>query len=207
MGGLSDLDAVTLDAYGTVLELDRPVERLRRALSARGVERSDDAVERAFGAENAYYAAHKLEARDAPGLARLREECARVFLAQIDAELDFTEAFADALRFRPIAGVVEALARLHAHGLAVAVVSNWDISLPDHLRRARIHADTVVTAAEVGAAKPAARPLLVALERIAVRADRALHVGDTLDDEQAAAAAGMRFARAPLADVVDEWTR
>ena len=40
----------------------------------------------------------------------------------------------------------------------------------------------------------------VALERLRVRPERALHVGDSAADEQGARAAGMRFAPAPLAE-------
>ena len=207
MGRLSELDAVTLDAYGTLLELDRPIERLSVALRTHGSERSDREIERAFRAENLYYTEHKLDARDAAGLARLRAQCARVFAADLGVDADLTDTFAGALRFRPLPGVPEALARLRAHGLGLAVVSNWDISLPEHLARAAIRTDVVVTAAEAGAAKPDDRPLRAALERLRVAPERALHIGDTDDDERAAAAAGARFARAPLTDVVDAWTR
>ena len=206
MGRLSELDAVTLDAYGTLLELDRPVERLREALRARGVERSCGEVARAFRSENAYYAAHKLDAREEAGLARLRAVCAQVFVAALDAELDFADAFTDALCFRPLPGVPEAVARVRAHGVALAVVSNWDISLPDHLAGAGIRVDAVVTAAAAGVPKPSGRPLLAALERLRVAPDRALHVGDTEEDAAAAAAAGVRFARAPLQAALAEWT-
>ena len=205
MGRLSELDAVTLDAYGTVLELDRPLQRLREALLARGVDRSEGEVERAFRAENAYYAEHKLDARDPAGLARLRAECAHVFVAEIGAELDFADAFTDALVFRAMPGVADSLARLRAHGLALAVVSNWDISLPDHLAAAAIRVDVVVTAADAGAAKPDGKPLLVALDRLRVTPERALHIGDTGDDERAAAAAGLHFAPAPLPQAVGRW--
>ncbi|MBD0349122.1 MAG: HAD hydrolase-like protein, partial [Thermoleophilia bacterium] len=184
MGRLSELDAVTLDAYGTLLELDDPVRRLRDALRERGVERSSADVERAFRAENAHYAKHRLEARDGPALERLRAECARVFADALSSDIDFTAAFVAALRFHPLPGVLEGLALLRAHGVALAVVSNWDISLPDHLAGAGVWVDTVVTGAEAGVAKPDARPLLIALERLGVAPNRALHVGDSGQDER-----------------------
>ena len=201
------IDAVTLDAYGTLLELDRPRERLRAALRKKGIERGDAEIERALESEFSYYTTHKVSARDAATLARLRTACARVFVEALGADLDFTDDFVAALAFRPLDGVRETLERLRAHGLVLGVVSNWDVSLPEHLAGAGIDVDTVVTAAEVGVEKPDPRPLLVALERLGVTPERALHVGDDPADEQAAAAAGMSFARAPLADAMDVWLR
>ena len=46
----SALDAVTVDAMGTIVELDDPRPRLRRALAERGVERELDEVAAAFQA-------------------------------------------------------------------------------------------------------------------------------------------------------------
>jgi siroheme synthase-like protein len=45
---LAELDAVTLDAFGTLVELDDHVERLRAALVAAGVKRDAAAIEDAF---------------------------------------------------------------------------------------------------------------------------------------------------------------
>ena len=58
---------------------------------------------------------------------------------------------------------------------------------------------TVVHAAR----KPDPAGLLLALDRLGVRPNRALHVGDEDADEEAARGAGMQFAPAPLAAVVD----
>ena len=51
MPSASDLDAVTVDAMGTLVELHEPVERLARALQDRGVERSREHVAEAFRKE------------------------------------------------------------------------------------------------------------------------------------------------------------
>ena len=40
----AELEAVTIDGYGTLLHLIDPLPALGRALAAHGVERSDDAV-------------------------------------------------------------------------------------------------------------------------------------------------------------------
>lgn len=191
----ADLDAVTLDAYGTLVELDRPVERLREALRARGVEAPEQDVAHAFREEVDYYSEHKIEGRDPESLARLRRDCARVFVDSLGADLDFAAGFTASIAFRPLPGALEALASFRAQGLALGVVSNWDCSLAEHLDAAGIRVDTVVTCAAVGVAKPDPRPLLVVLERLGAEPARTLHIGDGDTDEQAAAAAGTRFRR------------
>jgi HAD superfamily hydrolase (TIGR01493 family) len=202
----ADLDAVTLDAFGTLIELEDHIVRLRAALAAAGVERDAGAVEDAFGQEVRHYMAHKCEAHDQASLAALHRECARIFVEQLGVDLDFTDAFVDAITFRPLPGVAEALATLRAHGLALAVVSNWDCSLPGQLERAGIPIDVVVTCAEARAAKPDPAIFHLALERLGVTAARTLHVGDRLEDEAGALAAGLRFAPAPLPEAVAAWT-
>lgn len=200
----SDLDAVTVDANGTAVELDDPTDRLRAALAGRGVERDRDVVAAAFRAEVAYYLPRTLEGSDDAGLADLLRRCTGVFLEHAEAELEpesFAQAFADSIRFRPMPGAAEALGRLQAAGLALACVSNWDASLEDQLDRAGIGRffTTVVSSAEAGAAKPDPGVFAVALERLGVEPGRALHIGDTEADSEGAAAAGLAFEPVPLA--------
>jgi HAD superfamily hydrolase (TIGR01509 family) len=94
-------------------------------------------------------------------------------------------------------GALETVRRLQARGLALCVVSNWDCGLAEHLERLGLRLP-VVTSAEAGAAKPDPAIFTLALERLGVAPERALHVGDSPADETGAAAAGMRFAPAPL---------
>jgi FMN phosphatase YigB (HAD superfamily) len=83
-----NVEAVTIDAYGTLVELDEPVALLRDALRRHGVERSEHQVARAFDTEVAYYIPHAHEGRDGVSLARLRRDCAAVFLEAAGADLD-----------------------------------------------------------------------------------------------------------------------
>ena len=105
---------------------------------------------------------------------------------------------------RPLPGALDAVRALRRRGLALAVVSNWDIGLAEHLDRLGIGAlfDTVVTSAEAGAAKPDPAVFELALDRLRVTAERTLHVGDSEADDAGARAAGLRFAPAPLAAAV-----
>jgi putative hydrolase of the HAD superfamily len=204
LGRVDGLEAVTVDAYGTLVELDEPVRRLQEALRRRGIEREDETVARAFGAEVAYYKEHKLEGRDSESVAELCARCARVFTDAAACELDFADDFGAALVFVPLPGVREALEQLRAAGLRLAVVSNWDVGLGGHLDRLGLGSsfEAVVTSAEVGAEKPDPAIFRLALERLGLPAARVLHVGDDEADELGARAAGLRFAPAPLADAV-----
>src|SRR5262249_49539907 len=133
----AELDAVTVDGYGTLLHLTDPVPALRAALAERGIERSAEDVARAFGAEVAYYRPRALEGRDTDSLAALRRECTRVFLHDVGDPLDesgFVEAFMGALTFETVPGASETLRELRERGLKLGVVANWDCALPDHLR-------------------------------------------------------------------------
>lgn len=202
----ADLDAVTLDAYGTLVELANPVPVLDRGLRERGIERDALEIAQAFATEVEYYREHGHEGRDGGSLARLRLECAQIFLGALGAELppeEFVETFVGAIRFELLPGVRAALGSLRRRGLSVAVVSNWDIALQEHLAELGLGVLPVVTSAEAGAPKPDPRVFLLALEQLRVRPDRALHVGDSDPDEQGARAAGLRFAPAPLAAVLE----
>ena len=200
------IDAVTIDAYGTLVELEDPVPRLQAALAQRDVERTRDAIAAAFEAELAYYAAHRLEGRDEATLMQLRADCASVFVRAAGVDLggaEFSDEFQAALVFAPLPGVREALARLRSLGLALGVVSNWDCGLAEHLERLGLRVDVVVTAAEAGVEKPDPAIFRIALERLEARAERALHVGDAPADEEGARRAGMAYAPPPLADVAE----
>jgi putative hydrolase of the HAD superfamily len=196
---LAELDAVTIDAYGTLVTLLDPVPALRASLAAGGVERDEAEVAAAFRAEVAYYTPRSHE----QPLADLRRRCVEVFLEAARAELDpdeFTQPFVDALVFEPLPGALETVTALRARGLALAVVSNWDETLPERLSAFPV--DTVVSSAEAGAPKPDPAIFRLALERLGVRPERALHVGDSAADEQGARAAGLAFAPAPLAGLL-----
>jgi HAD superfamily hydrolase (TIGR01509 family) len=205
VGGVkaAELDAVTLDAYGTLVRILDPVPALVEALGAMGLERKPDVVLAGFRTESAYYVTRAHDGRDEESLIRLQRDSARVFLEAVGADLDaedFAPVYAGAMRFEVMPGVEESLERLRALGLSLAVVGNWDLTLHRHLRDLGLdrYFGTVVHAA----GKPAPAGLLQALEDLGVVPSRALHIGDDDVDEQAARAAGMRFAPAPVQDAV-----
>jgi putative hydrolase of the HAD superfamily len=200
----SSLDALTVDAMGTIVELEDPAPRLQASLAERGVERALDEVTAAFHAEVAYYLPRTLEGRDAESLADLGRRCTAIFLEHARVELDpaeFAPAFLAAIVFRALPETASALERLRQAGLVLACVSNWDMSLADHLERAGLAGffAEIVSSAEAGAAKPDPRVFLIALERLGVAPERALHIGDDAGDREGATAAGLAFEPVPLA--------
>jgi HAD superfamily hydrolase (TIGR01509 family) len=200
-----NVEAVTIDAYGTLVALRDPVPSLRTALAARGVDRDERAVRAGFAEEVAFYVERSHEGRDEATLALLRRDCAAVFLEAAGAELDpdeFTPAFLGSLAFEELPGAAGACRALRAQGIRLAVVSNWDVGLHEHLDALGLGAlvDAVVTSAEAGAPKPAPAVFELALARLGVTPERTVHIGDADADAEGARAAGLRFEPAPLAD-------
>jgi len=203
---LAELDAVTIDAYGTLVRLTDPVPSLREGLAALGVERDDEAVACAFAKESAFYRERSFEGRDEASLYDLRRRCVAIILDELESDLEpeaFVDGFLAAMRFELLPNAGAALGKLRRHGLAAAVVSNWDYGLARHLQALGLGDVTVVTSAEAGAPKPDPAVFTCALELLCVRPERALNVGDSDSDEQGALAAGMHFAPAPLAQAVE----
>ena len=199
----AELDAVTIDAYGTLVTLRDPIPALTAALADRNVQRDRETIVHGFRTEVAHYTRNSAAGHDEEGLTRLQRECARVFLDAIDAALDadeFAPVYAGAMHFDLLPGVVDALKRLRSLGLELAVVANWDLSLRRLLDE--IDLTRYFSAVVHAAGKPAPDGLLRALGQLGVDTSRALHIGDDEADELAAQAAGMRFALAPLPTAV-----
>ena len=194
--------AVLLDAMGTLLRLEDPAPRLRAALLARlGVDVGAAAAAAAARAEIAFYRAHFQLGRDPESLAALRAACAEEMRPLLPdpvggaPQASLTAALMEALEFAPYPDAAPALRALRDAGCALAVVSNWDVSLYERLEETGLAplVDAVVSSAEVGAAKPHPAPFERALVLVGVDAAHAWHVGDSLHEDVAGArAAGIR---------------
>jgi phosphoglycolate phosphatase-like HAD superfamily hydrolase len=197
MGRLTaaDIDAVTLDAYDTLLTLVDPVPRLAELLPAYDRQ----AIHAAFLTEAEYYRAHSWEATDEASTAAFHDACASTFNEALGSSLS-SEEYNATMQFEPLPGVAAALARLRDLGLSLAVVGNWDFTL--HRRLAEHGLVGFFSIVVAAANKPAPDGILRALAALQVDPSRALHIGDETGDEEAARAAGVHFAPAPLPDAV-----
>jgi len=154
----------------------------------------EEDARRAMLAEMAYYRAHHDEAVDWEALKDLRRRCAAVVQDELGTSLppdDVLGALLAAIRFRAYPEVPGVLERLREDGARLAVVSNWDVSLHDVLERTGLRplVDAVVISAELGVAKPDPAIFRAALDRLGAAADRALHVGDSVEHDVAGARA------------------
>lgn len=83
-------------------------------------------------------------------------------------------------RWRPYPDVVPVLTALRSEGIATGIISNWDTRLASLVRGLGLSHlfDLVVSSADVGLRKPDPRIFMLACERLGVRPDQAVHVGD-----------------------------
>jgi putative hydrolase of the HAD superfamily len=187
---------------GTLLRLEDPAPRLRAALLRRlGVDVGGAAAAAAMRAEIAYYRAHLHRGRDARSLAALREDCAGAMRpalpppAATAAPAELTAALLEAIAFSAYPDAAPALRALRAGGRRLVVVSNWDFSLHERLAETGLDAlvDGAIASAELGVAKPERAIFEHALALAGVAAERAWHVGDSVEaDVRGAIAAGVR---------------
>lgn len=191
---LRRVDAVLLDALGTLVALEPPGPLLRGELAARGRAVSLAEADAAMAREMAFYRAKHARAVDAAGLAGLRADCARVLDEALPPAArglpDLLDVLMASLRFSAYPDAAPALRALRGRGVRLVVCSNWDVSLHEVLSRTGLAplVDGVVTSAELGVAKPDPAIFGEALEVAGgVRPERALHVGDDPDADLAGA--------------------
>jgi putative hydrolase of the HAD superfamily len=187
---------VLLDAFGTLVSMERPAPRLRAELARRtGLDVSPEAAEAAFRAEIAFYLEHHLEGRDPGSLEGLRDRCAAIVGDSLDVSglepETVREAMLAAIRFEAQPDAPGALRALRARGIRLVVASNWDCSLGRVLADAGLLdlLDGVVSSAVAGAAKPDPAIFEAALEVAATEREAAVHVGDSPSQDVAGARA------------------
>jgi putative hydrolase of the HAD superfamily len=195
----SRVEAVLLDAYGTLVELRDPAARLGERLAAEGHPHPADRVHAALAGEIRFYRRHHDRGRDAASLAALRLDCARVLAEGLGPDVPPLPRLAgilvESLRFELIPDVLPALDDLAAAGLRLAVVSNWDAGLEEVLAGLGVAGrfETVAVSALVGAGKPHPAIFAHALGALGVPPTGAVHCGDHPDFDCAGArGAGVR---------------
>lgn len=195
--------AVTFDAYGTLVRLDQPFERLAHGLARVGPPVPLEIVERCFLVEMHYYKARHMEGATEERLARLRRRCAGVLFEALDAagyprRLDEEAQVAlllGALRFRLYEDALPILEHCLRSGLKTAVISNWDCDLPRVLGELLPgHPfDGVFVSAIEGLDKSGPGLFWRAAAALDLPSEAILHIGDDpLQDAQAAREAGFQ---------------
>jgi putative hydrolase of the HAD superfamily len=195
----SRVEAVLLDAHGTLVTLRDPAGRLHDLLAAAGHPHPPDRVAAALADEIRYYRRHHDRGRDQATLAALRLDCARVLAEGLGSGAPplprLAEILVESLRFELLPDVLPALDDLRAAGFRLAVVSNWDVSLEAVLADLGVadRFDAVAVSAVVGAGKPDPAIFAYALSHLGVPAARAVHCGDLPEYDCAGARdAGLR---------------
>lgn len=195
---------IVCDIAGTTVNEDGIVYRqLRDCVERRGVEVTSDQVNAVKGTEKRSAIATLLSAN---GRDTSDGEVAEVFADFMDG---LRHAYA-AEPPRPIEGVEDALSRLRAEGVRIALTTGFQRSIADTVleacgwavagtsgeRResgARFVVDALVTSDTVVAGRPAPYLIHHAMELTGVTSvDEVVSVGDTVADLQAAANAGVR---------------
>jgi putative hydrolase of the HAD superfamily len=176
-----------------------PASPLQALLADSGHRHPRAVVAAALREEIAYYRAHHDRGRDASSLAALRRDCARVLASSLGGDAPSPERLAEmlvrSLRFSLYPDALPALDALDAAGVPVAVVSNWDCSLPGVLASLGLgdRFAAVVVSAVAGARKPEPAIFRQALRRLGVAPEEALHCGDLpVADCEGARRAGVR---------------
>ena len=202
MNSRDQIRAVTFDAYGTLLRLDRPFERLEEELNRIGLQVPLEIVTKVFLKEMVYYREHHLEGNNSENLLGLRLRCADVlfrmlehegYMAEVSREQRL-EVLMGSIHFELYEDAIPALDWCVAHGLATGVVSVWDCSLVSTLKEVCPHPfSRVVISAIEGVEKSDAKLFLKATEGLGVPPSQIIHIGDEVDgDLHGAKRAGMK---------------
>ena len=179
--------ACLIDALGTMVRLsplgaDRPGRRRRP---------EPGVVRRAFRAEMRHYAANADRGATpiAGGAAR---RCAALLSAELGRPIDVATMM-DAIRFDAYPDAAPAFRAWRERGLRIVCVSNWDYELGEVLERIGLAEllDGVVTSAGAGVRKPDPAIFEAGLRIAGCAAADAVHIGDSDEDVEGAAAAGI----------------
>jgi FMN phosphatase YigB (HAD superfamily) len=197
------IQAITFDAYGTLLFVNQPFQRLAQGLRKAGLDVPIESAKEAFLHEAAYYKQHHLEANDFDALSDLRNRCAEILFSKL-AQLGYAirlpqetklKVLMDSIKFDIYGDVTPILEWCQKSGIATGVVSNWDCSLPQVLRGLinDYSFQTVVVSACEGIAKSDPALFHKAAEAFSLSPSEVLHVGNEKKaDYDSAGQAGFR---------------
>ncbi len=196
-----DIRAVTFDAYGTLVQLDKPYHRLVRHLERFGLRVPHDIAKQVFMAEMAYYREHHVEGNTPEQLLSLRHRCADLLFQGLDRAGYPSRFSADqklevlmrSIRFRLFEDVPMILRWCASRGFATGVISNWDCSLKTTLEELcpSYPFNCVIISASEGMTKSDPGLFLKATKCLSLNPSQIVHIGDEVDsDFDGARAAG-----------------
>lgn len=206
------ITAVCFDVGDTLIAYRRPMHILLQDFFIGQDEIvSRDAIAESLDAVNARYRHLLAQVRTVDEERRMWLEVARDLLdVLLPRRRDLYPALAHWYsegwkQFKVFRDATPTLRRLRKDGYRLAVVSNWEPSLPVTLERLGLHRyfQTVVTSSIEGIWKPDPRLFRIALDRMGLQPEEGLSVGDHIDrDIKAAWDAGMQ---AILVDRFDDY--
>jgi putative hydrolase of the HAD superfamily len=203
----TSITAITFDAGNTLLYCDpSPAEIYAEALGRHGRRVTADEVEPVFAGTWS-----DLQERTPTGIDRYNSRPGgekqwwgaflREVLRRLEHEAEWQPlldelyaTFSNPQVWKVFPETRTTLEEVRGRGLRMAVISNWDRRLPEILDGLGLTDwfETIVVSAIVGIEKPAPGIFMHALERLDVRAEETLHVGDSpLEDYDGSKAVGM----------------
>jgi len=206
---MRDIEAVFFDAAGTLFEVRGSVGRIYSAIARQyGAETDPDALDQAFSVALRQKSAHGIAPADVQDtVAEEKRWWSGIVESVLAGKIPndefsryFDEVFeffrsADAWQLYP--DTLQCLEQLHARGYGLGIISNFDSRLNDllvNLGIGRFFAD-VILSWKAGAAKPDPRIFLKATQSMCVPASKALHVGDSPEEDfEGARRAGLQAA-------------
>ncbi|MFC1479079.1 HAD-IA family hydrolase [Planctomycetota bacterium] len=190
---LQNTACITLDGYNTLLALDSPFEHLQEALAENGMDVPMETAEKALTNEMVYYREHHLEGRDMHSLHDLHIRCADVLFSGLEEQgfpSDFSvETQVDILlcpiSFSLFPDTVPFLELCRENSIMLAVISNWDCTLPDILDQYGIkeYFKKITVSALENEAKPNPGLFTRTVRLLGVSPETVTHIGDDIDND------------------------
>lgn len=172
-------EVLTFDCYGTLIDWESGIANALRPLAAaRGVDADDAALLRLYAeceaeSKHGEYRKYRDVQRDT-----VKAICARLGFAPDDAEADCLAQTIGG--WPPFADTIDALRRLQSR-YKLCIVSNVDDDLfAGTQRRLGVEFDGVVTAEQARSYKPSHNNFALAMRRMGVEKDKALHVAESV---------------------------
>lgn len=172
-------EVLTFDCYGTLIDWEGGITAaLMPVAAARGVSVSADELLRLYAEFEAAGKSGEYRRYRAVLRSTARAICERLGFAPTDAEANCLVESIGA--WQPFADTVEALRRLKTR-YRLCVVSNVDDDLFAGTQRTLgVEFDGVVTAQQAASYKPSPNNFNLALERMGVARDKALHIAESV---------------------------